>query len=205
MIRINLLKPEKKELKEAPPVPPEEFERKRKIPLPSLLILLCFVIIIILFFYQKNAISDEKERIQEAQEEKRKLQDVIVKLEKLEKQKDLYERKIDLIQKLKSQQDVPIRILLELSTKIPDWVWLTETKYSDKTVEIKGRAMSHNMIADYIFNLERSAHFENVELISSTQRTVLDDTYLEFSLAAKYILPYKSKSSPSGDTKGEKK
>ena len=34
-------------------------------------------------------------------------------------------------------------------------------------IQIKGNALSNNLIADYIYNLESSPHFANVNLISS--------------------------------------
>ena len=59
----------------------------------------------------------------------------------------------------------------ELSKRLPDWVWLNEVAYDSKNIQIRGNALSNNLIADYISNLENSPYFESVNLISSTQKT----------------------------------
>jgi Tfp pilus assembly protein PilN len=72
----------------------------------------------------------------------------------------------------------------EFSRRLPDWVWLTEIVYDAKGISIKGRALSNNLVADYISNLESSPQIMNVNLVASTQKTVQGDQYLEFSLRA---------------------
>lgn len=77
----------------------------------------------------------------------------------------------------------------EISKKLPDWVWLTEISSQGQQVQIRGNALSNNLIADYIYNLESSPHFANVNLISSTQKSGGSAQYLEFSLTLNYVLP----------------
>jgi len=201
MIRINLLKPEKKELEEAPAVSHPKLKKARKIPTYGIILIILVIAVFLLFFFQRRAITRERNLLSVAQEEKKQLEDVLVKLEKLEGQKSLLEKKINLINQLKSFQEAAVRIMDELSTNIPDWVWLTETNYSDDSVEIKGNALSNNLIADYILNLENSPYFSNVNLISSTQKQTRSNQYLEFSLTAQYILPYKASSQEESEDK----
>lgn len=189
MIRINLLKPEKKELKETLTIPSPKIKKERKLPFSYLIFILLIVAIVALYMMQRNAINEENDLLRVAQEEKNSLQYVTEKLEQLEQQKRTIQRKINLINYLKAQQPIPVRILDELSTHIPEWVWLVESKYEEQTLEIKGRALSNNLIADYIFNLETSPYFTNVNLISSTQRVEKNSQYLEFTLTAQYALP----------------
>jgi type IV pilus assembly protein PilN len=179
MIRINLLKPESKEFREGPAVPGPEFKAKKPFPLTSVFALLL----------QKKAISQEKDRLQAAQAEKKKLEYVIAKLDELSSQKAVFERKIGLIKQLRAQQDSAVVILDELSKRLPDWVWLTEVTYQGQMIQIKGNALSNNLIADYIYNLESSPHLSNVNLISSAQRTGRSAQFLEFSLTLNYLLP----------------
>lgn len=195
MIRINLLKPEAKE------VPTEEFKREKKPPPTNLVYLVFIVLAAFLFFNQRNAIRVEQNRLEAAQEEKNKLKDVLVKLEKVEAQKKLFEKKINLIKQLKPRQGVAVRIMDELSKHIPYWVWLTEATYSKQIVHIKGNAISNNLIADYIYNLEVSPYFRNINLISSTQRTMRGNQFLEFALNARYIVQQPTKPPSTEGTK----
>jgi Tfp pilus assembly protein PilN len=182
MIRINLLKPEAKEL------PAEEVRREIKPPKMSLIYLLVVFGAVALFFYQRSAFNKENSLLEEAQAEKSKLSDVLGKLEEAQKLKSLFERKINLINQLKPQQHIAVRIMDELSKHIPYYVWLSEATYDKQTVHIKGKALSLNLIADYIDNLENSQYFQNVNLLSSTQKTVRDNQYLEFSINTTYVL-----------------
>ncbi len=189
MIRINLLKPESKEFREGPAAPGPEIRAKKAFPLTSIFILLLIAVLAAAFFLQKGMISRERDRLQTAQAEKKKLEYVIAKLAELENQKAVFERKISLINQLRAQKDSAVVILDELSKDLPDWVWLTEVSFQGQLIQIKGNALSNNLIADFIYNLENSAHFATVNLISSTQRTGRSAQFLEFSLTLNYVLP----------------
>lgn len=201
MIRINLLKPERKEIRETPVAPTPEFKERGRQPFAALLVLLALVAVAVLFFYQKSALTRENNLLRDAQAEKKSLQDVVVKLEELENQKSLFERKIRVITQLQSRQENAVIILDQLSRHLPNWIWLTELSFSALEVRIKGRAVSNNLIADYIFNLEESEYFRNVNLISSTQRRVRNNQYLEFSLTAVFVGP--SLTSPDSEEQTE--
>jgi type IV pilus assembly protein PilN len=189
MIRINLLKPESKEFKEGPAVAGPEIRAKKAFPLSTIFTLAIIAVLAAGFFLQKRMISQERDRLQAAQAEKKKLEYVITKLAELEKQKAVFERKIGLINQLRAQKDSAVTMMDEISKKLPDWVWLTEISSQGQQVQIRGNALSNNLIADYIYNLESSPHFANVNLISSTQKSGGGAQYLEFSLTLNYVLP----------------
>ena len=190
MIRINLLKPEKKEIRDEPSGLAPEIKEKKGTPIASLLILLAIGAVAVLYFMQDKAIKTEKDRLSAAQEEKKQLQYVLAALERLENQKSTLERKINLINHLKARQEIAVRTMDELSKNIPGWVWLTETTYDALEITIKGRALSNNLIADYVYNLENSPHLSNVKIESINQRSQQSSSpYLEFSLTATYDLP----------------
>jgi Tfp pilus assembly protein PilN len=187
MIHINLLKPEKRKLKEVS-APLAEAAPKKKPEIGNLVLLLLIVIVAALFFLQKQAVNRERSLLAQAQEEKGKLQYVVATLKQLEQQKASLESKIGLINQLMSHQDAIVRIMGELSASLPEWVWLQEATYNNQALTIKGKALSNNLIADFIANLENCPSFSNVNLVSSTQRTIQSRQYLEFSLTAGVVL-----------------
>lgn len=204
MIRINLLKPEKKELKEEPTSLVPEIKEKKKTPVTGLIVILALVVIAASYYFQDKAIKQETNLLNQAQEEKKSLQYVLAALEELEEQKTILERKINLINQLKARQEIAVRILDELSKNIPGWVWLTETSYGERQVNIKGRALSNNLIADYVYNLENSPRLSSVRIISINQRSEQTNQFLEFTLTANYDLP-QVLASPEEATQGEQK
>lgn len=204
MIRINLLKPEKKEIRKEPALPSEEVSAKKRPAFGGLFILLLIVLVAALFFIQKKALYKEKNLVAQAQAEKSKLQYVIARLDEVEQRKVSLEKRISLITALKSQQQIVVRIVDEISKALPDWVWLTEASYDGQKVTLKGKALSNNLIADYILALENSLYLSNVNIISSTQKTTPKSQYLEFSLTANVEVPTVPKTSQETSPKAIK-
>lgn len=205
MIRVNLLKPEQKDIREVLISPSSHVQEKKKQQKTVLIFLLVFMAIILVYFIQDKNLKKEQSLLNAAIEEKKTFQDVAQLLVQVEEQKSLLERKINLINSLTSHQHVAVNIMDELSLNIPDWVWLVEAGYDQNEVRIKGKALSNTLIADYIFNLESSPSFASVNLISSTQQRIGGDEFLEFSLTARYVLPPKLVSAVEEETAEEKK
>lgn len=205
MIRVNLLKPEHKDIREAPIAPSPHVQEKKKQPKPGMIFLLVIIAVISVYYIQAKNLKKEQGQLNNAIEEQRTLRDVADLLVQVEEQKNLLERKINLINSLTSHQQVAANIMDELSLNIPDWVWLVEASYDQNEVRIKGKALSNTLIAEYILGLENSPSFASVNLISSTQQRIGGDAFLEFSLTASYVLPPKLASTAEEDAAGEKK
>jgi len=186
MIRINLLKPERKEA-----VVLERTERGKSPATLPLFFFSVVVIAVVLLFFQKSSFKRENNFMQVAQEEKNKLKEVEVTLDRVEKQRSTIIKKIDLINQLKLHQDTAVRIMDELSKNIPSWVSLTETIFDGKVVRIKGKALTNKLIAEYLYNLDKIPSFRNVNLVSSIQRVIQNNKFYEFSLNATYVPPAK--------------
>jgi Tfp pilus assembly protein PilN len=198
MIRINLLKPEKKE-----GVVLEKMEKEKSPATMPLFFFSVVVIAIVLLFFQKSTFKRENNFMQIAQEEKNKLKEVEVKLNRVEKQVSTIIKKIDLINQLKLNQDTAVRIMDELSKNIPSWISLTETNFDGKVVRLRGKALTNKLIADYLYNLDKIPSFRNVNLVSSIQRVIQNNKFYEFSMNATYVPPSKPK--PEPPTKKETK
>ncbi|HVP90101.1 MAG TPA: PilN domain-containing protein [Terriglobales bacterium] len=197
MIRINLLKPETKDIKETAAAPgAAEVPVQKARNLGSLVFLLLVVVLGAYFYVQQRAFDRENELLATARLEKEKLQYVTAKLEQQKLLKASLERKINLINDLRSQQDLAARIMDQLSRSLPDWVWLSEVSYDAKGLQVKGKALSNNLIADYMTSLENSPVFTNVSLASSTQRKTQRNEYLEFTLSAAIERPAPTAASP---------
>jgi Tfp pilus assembly protein PilN len=185
MIRINLLKPETKDIREQVTTPGGAEEGAKKGPnVGSLIFLILLIALGAFFFYQRKAFDRENALLATAQKDKSVLQYVEKKLEEQRQARASLDLKITLIESLNAQRDLAPRLMDELSRRLPDWVWLTEVVYDAKGIQIKGRALSNNLVADYISGLEASPQIMNVNLVSSTQKTTKGDQYLEFSLRA---------------------
>jgi len=203
MIRINLLKPETKDIRETAVAPGAPEVTVKKPPrLGSLIFLLLVVALGGTLFVQRKAFDRENALLTTAKAEKAKLQYVTAKLEEQKKVKAALERKIALINELRSMQDTAARIMDQLSRSLPDWVWLTEVTFDTKGLQIKGKALSNNLIADYMDRLENGSVLMNVSLNTSTQKKTQRNEYLEFSLSA--ALEKKPEAAPAAPSPGPK-
>jgi Tfp pilus assembly protein PilN len=213
MIRINLLKPESKDIRETVVTPGISEERTKQAPnLGSLVFLLLVIGLGAFYFIQTKAFTRENTLLSMARQEKSQLQYVEAKLEEQRKARESLDKKITLIETLNAQRDLAPRLMDELSRRLPEWVWLSEVTFDDTGIQISGRSLSNNLIADYISSLEASPQMMNVNLVSSTQRTIQADQYLEFVLRAAIEkkpepIPAAAKPEPAAkpaDKKGEK-
>lgn len=205
MIRINLLKPGQRDFKETQAsAPVMEFKEKKSQPLFALVPLVALLAVAALFFYQKSEIGKEETLLAKAQEEKRSLQYVVTKLDELQLQRELLQRKIDLIIRLQAEQPSAVIILDDLSRKLPEWVWLTEATFDGNIVILKGRTVNNTLLSEYIRNLQESPHFSAVNLIQTIQRRQRNDSYNEFSLSAQFVPPAPPESADAAAAEGER-
>lgn len=72
--------------------------------------------------------------------------------------------------------------LAALTAVLPDRVWLTEVAYEPGKVRVKGRALSNNLLADYITRLGQSPAFTGLTLGGSVMRNVGGRESQEFGL-----------------------
>jgi Tfp pilus assembly protein PilN len=181
-----------------------EFKEKKSQPLFALVPLVALLAVAALFFYQKSEIGKEQTLLAKAQEEKRSLQYVVTKLDELQLQRELLQRKIDLIIRLQAEQPSAVIILDDLSRKLPEWVWLTEATFDGNIVILKGRTVNNTLLSEYIRNLQESPHFSAVNLIQTIQRRQRNDSYNEFSLSAQFVPPAPPESADATAAEGER-
>jgi Tfp pilus assembly protein PilN len=185
MIRINLLKPETKDISQQVAAPAISEEAAKRGPNVGNLIFLALVIGLgAFYFFQQKAFRRENALLATARQEKAALSYVEEALKKQQAARESLDRKITLIENLNAQRDMAPRLMDELSRRLPDWVWLNEVVFDEKGIQIKGRALSNNLVADYVTGLEASPQIMNVGVVVTAQKTTRGDQYQEFTLRA---------------------
>jgi type IV pilus assembly protein PilN len=172
MIKINLLKPEKKEVAAgATTVSAIDESRGNKLNVPALIgaIAITLGTIGLLYVLQSGSLNSEKKLLEERTLRKAELEKVLQKLAELEASKLELDKKIKIINDLKFKQKDAVFMMDKLSRSLPDWVWLTDLNFKGGAVLLSGKALSNNLIADLINNLQTSNSFINVRLRSSSR------------------------------------
>jgi len=197
MIRVNLLKAEKKTIEDRPFGAEDEAAEKKakekapgkkiKAPPSNLIIVLAIVLLGALAYSQKRALDEERALLAAAQDQQRRLQPVVNKLDEIEWQRQYLAKKIALITELRMLQGTAVRVLDAMSRAIPDWVWLTETTLNKSSLLIKGRALTNVLISDYVRNLTELGIFESVGILNTQQRAEGNNQFIDFTVTA--VLP----------------
>ena len=122
-----------------------------------------------LFFYVSGQIRALDTKIAAAEERQRQLQEIKRQVDALELKRATFQRKVDLIERLKAEQSGPVHMLDEISKSLPDFVWMTNLDQTGTAVRFTGQSNGLTSVADFISALERSGWFPNVDLASSTE------------------------------------
>lgn len=88
------------------------------------------------------------------------------KIENLNKE---LEEKSTLIETLRKNQAVPVRVLDEVSMLIPEGVWLNSLVFKDNGISLEGNAFSNVDIVAFIDNLKKSSDLSDVYLEESKE------------------------------------
>jgi len=93
----------------------------------------------------------------------------INKIDKLNKE---FKQRSTLIETLRKNQSVPVRVLDEVGQLIPDGVWLNALFFKESTVSLEGTAFSNIDIVSFMDNLKRSADLADVYLEESREAEI---------------------------------
>ncbi len=111
-------------------------------------------------------------KLQQRQDQITKLNTEIEELQKKVKEVDAFKakqeklrQKIGIIEQLRKQKTGPVRILDDLSMKVPEEVWLTGYKEDNGQLRITGNGLDDESISQFLQKLEASPYFQAVELL----------------------------------------
>jgi type IV pilus assembly protein PilN len=98
-----------------------------------------------------------------------RLKPIVDEVNTLERREKLLNTRIETIQRLRSNQRGPVRVLDELSRNLPEQAWLETIDESAGMYKVAGYALTNFAVADLLRNLQQSKEFRGVDLVSSEQ------------------------------------
>ena len=123
-----------------------------------------------LWWWQSAKLKKLDAEIAQAQQRQRELQAIKAQVDALEKKRETFQRKVDLIERLKAEQSAPVHMLDEVSKALPDYVWLGTLDETQGNLKFGGQSNSLAAVADYISALQRSGWFPTVDLGTSQEQ-----------------------------------
>jgi type IV pilus assembly protein PilN len=118
-----------------------------------------------------NRIETQQEQIAAAETEWKRLESISREVEGYKTDKAELERKIGVIKDLKLAQRGPVRVLDHISRALPELLWLDRMHMTLDTIELEGRALNTNAVANFIENLDRVPEFEEPTLQEAIEQT----------------------------------
>ena len=88
----------------------------------------------------------------------------IEQVEAFKKKKKELEKKIEVIESLDRARRGPVRILAELSDRIPDRVWVTSLETNGAQLKLQGESLDNELVAVFVRNLAESKYLGDVDL-----------------------------------------
>lgn len=122
-------------------------------------------------------LEDEKASLQAELE---RLKPIVAEVNTLEQREKLLHTRLGTIQRLRSNQRGPVRILDELSRNLPEQAWLEAIDESAGVYKVTGYALTNFAVADLLRNLQRSKEFTSVDLVSSEQAVIATQEIKKF-------------------------
>ncbi len=173
MIRINLL-PEMR--KKKPLVSPTIF-------VPGAVITGVTILVLVIFTFHLNSTLSALQTDKTIKEKRlSELQADLKEVENYERDNEAFREKNRIIEQLKKNQSVPLRLLDEVSKRLPKGVWLTSLTDRKGNVNINGYAFTNTDLVRYVQNLKGSTYIKDVLLVESRQTTLENFSIYKFKL-----------------------
>lgn len=183
MIKINLLAGAKREpVRKAPSLKIEGFGGGQ-----NLLLVVIIGLSLAFVGWRYYSLSAETKKLNQdldvAREQLKKVEDDRKAIEVLKVKKEAFQKQIDIITNLKNNQQVPVKLLDEISRNLPDFLWLISMNEANNSLTFSGRATTPNAYANFYNNLDASPFFRDVGRISYTAA----NDNVSFSLSAVFV------------------
>jgi type IV pilus assembly protein PilN len=164
-------------------------KRKKKAPKLSIsfisgaAILVITVLILGVFtFHLTSKVSNMKNEETAKVKRLSELKVLLKEVENYERDNESYKKKNMVIEQLKKNQNVPMRLLDEVSAQLPQGVWLSSLTDREGGVNITGYAFTNSDLVGYVQNLKGSKYLIDVTLLESRQTTLGNVSLYQFKL-----------------------
>lgn len=176
MIRVNLL-------------PVKRKKKHRPIPTFAISVIIItvftFIVLAYVFFYLNSRLSSLRGQHRNNQQKIAELKERVREVENFEKLNKAFENKKNIIEQLRKNQSIPVKLLDEVSKLLPNGVWLNSMSVAAENINIDGYAFTNSDVVAYVDNLKGSKILTDVYLQESRQANIEKISLYQFKLTFK--------------------
>ena len=116
------------------------------------------------------------------QADRDRLKKVVDEVNAFEQRESLLRSRLETIQRLRSNQQGPVRMLDELNLGLPEQVWLEAITEKEGVFQMTGYALTNFAVADLVKTLQRSQQFVGADLVSAEQAAIEGQAVKKFTV-----------------------
>jgi type IV pilus assembly protein PilN len=129
------------------------------------------IIVLLVNLFYAQVISNQNRKNELLKSEIEKLDQQITEILDLEAQKARMRARMDIVEKLQRSRPEVVHLFDQLARTVPDGLYITSIKQTDKRLELKGVAQSSTRVSAFMRNLDASEWLDNPELeVVETQK-----------------------------------
>jgi type IV pilus assembly protein PilN len=186
MLKINLL-------------PIRQLKKRAKAKQQLFGMVLLFVVILaslaITEVIQIKKINGLEIDISDLNKKKASYKSVLDKIAQLKKEREELARKTEIINKLKTDSSLTVRVLDEVASRVDKQrMWLEALQQQDTSLTLSGVALDNQTVAQFMDNLKESSFIKDVTLTSSLQKVVSGRNLKSFEINCAVAQPGLKKS-----------
>jgi Tfp pilus assembly protein PilN len=193
MIRINLLPTEEKSPRRS-----IQIKRPTGILFPLVLLLSGVSVVVATVVQQQAQVQALVKEVKACEQEIAELAPEVALVERLAKERAELDLRLSIIDQLSHMRFHAVRLVDELDRAVPDYLWLAKaTQTSPTSMNLEGVTFSNLIVADFMTRLERSPHFENVNMAIAERGAINERDVTKFQLSMD--LTPTAEPAPTGD------
>lgn len=147
------------------------------------LLVLSLAFIAALGVWQAKNITDLKTEIADLNKEKESYTPTLAKIAKLKKDRQEFERRSQIIDKLKTDSSLTVRVLDEVANRVDNQrMWLDSLHQQQSSLRLSGVALDNQTIAQFMDALKESPFVQDVSLANSSLKVVSGKNLKYFEL-----------------------
>lgn len=167
-----------------------------------------FLTVVICFVMQINLLRERTAKEVNEEQLKRvvaQLKEKTERVEDLQKKEETLRTKIRAIKTLKALKQLPVKILDELTRRVPQNAWLSGVKEKSGSLELTGVAMDNQTVSNFLLALEQGDYFGKPELSFTEELLYQGVKFQRFMLNVPVKDPLKVEQEKMRKLNGEKK